>query len=216
MVLSAQSQANHPGFGQIGKVNEWGYLLFKVVESHCQARFHIVDNHKGVVLNVLIGDKTLDKLRNYLALHHLFGLKWHTGHRHEHFAILFKPHDGCCAHLVLDYAATRRHHCLGSGEGVEFQVALFENLKHILLYLGAVHKRAAKVAAKCRLGDIVFCRSKPSCGENDVGVCKSVVDGAENLLAVVADDFHASYAPTERIEVAGNPPRVSIGHLPYQ
>ena len=53
-------------------------------------------------------------------------------------------------------------------------------------------------------------------GEDDVGLCESIVDSAENLLAVVADNFHASYAPAERIEVAGNPPRICVGHLPYQ
>ena len=157
------------------------------------------------MLYVLIGHKALQQLRNHLALHHLLGFKWHSGHGYKHFPRFLKPHYRSRSHFILNHSTRRRHHGLRRRKFIDFQMPFIEHFEHIALHLLVVDKLSTEISAKRRLGDIIFCRSKSAGGQHNISLRKSFIDGFKNLITIITYHFHAFYIPPERIQMSSYP-----------
>ena len=146
--------------------------------------------------------------------HHSFGLKRHTGHRHQHFIIFLKPHERCCAHAILYHSARRGHHSLIMIEVVHCQAALVKHFFHIEQGGFIEHHLAAEIFAKRRFGDIIFSRTKAACHKHHIGLVKGFVDGLLYLFGIVAYYLYALGFPSIRTKIAGYPTRIGVGNLP--
>ena len=209
-----QAKAYDSRFGKISQLNKFRQTALEVGKCQGKHAFGIVDYHKGAIFYVFIVHKVLHELWYHCLCHHSFGLKRHTGHRHQHFIIFLKPHERCCAHAILYHSARRGHHGLIMIEVVHCQAALVKHFFHIEQGGFVEHHLAAEIFAKRGFGDIIFSGTKAACHKHHIGLVKGFVDGLLYLFGIVAYYLYALGFPSVRTKIAGYPTRIGVGNLP--
>ncbi len=142
----------------------------------------------------------------YMAPHlinHAAGLEGHSRHGYEHFAAALKPHQRRSAETVHNHAARRRHPRLRARELVELKATHGENTLDIRRHSRIFNHRAAENLGHHAFGDIIACGAEATCGDYEVGACERVVDGAADVIGLVAYRAYAGHFPAYLTEFAG-------------